>query len=377
MSEAPGEGTALATAPEVRDEPLVAAVRGVALNILRPAAERTAVEGVPRSHLDALARCGAFGLVRYEPAPSGGCTGRQVMREVHEILSAVDPSTWFVYTQHFALVKALFKSPNTRLREAWTPELVTGGTIATAGYAYLRQPRPPVTARKVEGGWRLTGRIPWMTGWGIADTAIVGAVAPDDRALFVRMDCGPGPGGGPAAVDSPPLWAMGGTHTAALELREVAVPDDDVISVAPRQGWAHDYDLENANAQPAVFGHLRAVVDLLLSAAPRAATSYERLAHRLADEGARLRTEAYALRDEVPAEQEVAARTRIRAAVLDLGVRAATAGVAATGGRAVRYGDTAGRLAREALFHLIKAQTPQLRSAMADITLDGLNGEAG
>ncbi|MFF3089529.1 hypothetical protein ACFVRB_31495 [Streptomyces nojiriensis] len=49
----------------------------------------------------------------------------------------------------------------------------------------------------------------------------------------------------------------------------------------------------------------------------------------------------------------------------------ATACVAATGDRAVQYGNTAGRLARQALFHLIQAQTPQLREATAAVTLRG------
>ncbi|MFI8438313.1 acyl-CoA dehydrogenase family protein [Streptomyces sp. NPDC079020] len=355
----------MGTQPGLAAEPLVEAVTRVAAAVLRPDAESTAVEGVSRRHLDELARCGAFGLVGYAPAEGSGCTEQQVVREIHEILSAVDPSTWFVYTQHFALVKALGASLNHDLRERWLPELVTGARRATAGFAYLRHAQPPVTAEREEKGWRLRGRVPWMTGWGLADVAIVGAVTVEDEALFVRVGCGPD--GGLTAVGVPPLWAMGGTHTAAVELRGVLVSPDDVISIEPRQDWARSYDLENANAHPAVFGHLRAAVDLLLGAVPRAGAAYGALAHRLADEAARLRTEAYALRDELPPEEEVTARTEIRAAVLDLGVRAASACVAATGGRAVQYGDTAGRLAREALFHLIQAQTPQLREATAGV----------
>ncbi|MER6095951.1 acyl-CoA dehydrogenase family protein [Streptomyces sp. NPDC001728] len=368
----PGEGTALDTDPALARERLVAAVTEAAVTELRPVAERTALDGVPPAHLDELARRGAYGLVGYEPSRGSGCTHDQVVRAVHEILSAVDPSTWFVYTQHFALVKALTKSDNTELRDRRLPELVTGGRHATAGFAYLRHPSPPVTAEQVEGGWRLRGRMPWMTGWTITDTAILGAVTPDDRALFVRVDSGPEARNGLVAVDSPPLWAMGGTHTTAVEVRDVLVPHEDVISLEPRQDWALAYDTENANAHPAVFGHLRAAVDLLLAAAPRAGAAYETLAHRLADQAARLRTEAYALRDELPPDKELTARTEIRAAALDLGVRAATACVAATGGRAVQYGDTAGRLAREALFHLIQAQTPQLREATAGVTLSGI-----
>lgn len=37
----------------------------------------------------------------------------------------------------------------------------------------------------------------------------------------------------------------------------------------------------------------------------------------------------------------------------------------------MQYGNTVGRLAREALFHLIQAQTPQLREAAAAVTLRG------
>lgn len=369
MHGAPGEGTALATPPELAAEPLVRAVTEVAVGVLRPLAERTAQEGVTRSHLDALARCGAHGLVSYRPAPDSGTTRSRVTREVHEILSAVDPSTWFVFTQHYALVKALERTANTALRERWLPSLLTGGTLATAGFAYLRHPRPPVTAEETDGGWRLRGRVPWMTGWGIADVAIIGAVTPDDRALFVRTGCAPGSGLVP--VGSQALWTMEGTHTASVELRDVVVPHEDVISLAPRSDWARDYDLENANCHPAVLGHVRAAVDLLLASAPRAGAPYETLAHRLAGEAVRLRAESYALRDDLAPEEEVAARIENRAAILDLGVRAATACVAATGGRAVQFGNTAGRLAREAQFHLIQAQTPQLREATARRALQG------
>ncbi|MBD0710865.1 MULTISPECIES: acyl-CoA dehydrogenase family protein [unclassified Streptomyces] len=372
MRRTPGQGTALETVPRLAGEPLVAAVAEVAATVLGPVAERTAVTGVPVTHLEALAGCGAYGLVGYEPPEGSGLTHGEVVREVHELLSAADPSTWFVHVQHFALVKALVKSPHTALRDRWLPELATGRKRSTAGFAYLRQPEPPVSARETDGGWRLDGRVPWMTGWGLADMAVLGAVAPGDRALFVRADCGPRARDGLVAVDSAPLWAMDGTHTSAVEIRDLFVPHEDVISLEPRTEWAHGYDLENANAQPAVFGHLRAAVDLLLATAPRAGAAYETLALRLAEQAARLRTEAYALRDEQPPEKEVAARTGIRAAALDLGVRAATACVAATGGRAVRYGDTAGRLAREALFHLVQAQTPGLREATADVTLRGV-----
>ncbi|MEV7541075.1 acyl-CoA dehydrogenase family protein [Streptomyces sp. NPDC089915] len=368
MHEAPGAGTALATPPELAADPLVAAVTETAVRVLRPEAERTAAEGVPSAHLDALGSCGAYGLIGYEPGGGSGLTPRQVVREVHEVLAAVDPSTWFVWTQHVPLAKALTLAADpaaAALRESWLPGLVRGERRPTAGYAFLRRPRPPVTAERVPGGWRLTGTMPWVTGWGVADSLYAGAVTGSDEAVLALVECAPGAAAeGLSSVGGAPLWAMGGTHTASVELRGVLVPDDRVLGVLPRADWIRAYDLENADAQPAVFGQLRATADFLLRSAPD-----EELGLRLAEKTARMRAEAYALRDELPAGEGARDRVRLRAAVLDLAVRAAAACVTVAGGRAIQYGHTAGRLSREAQFHLVQAQTTPLRTETARLLL--------
>ncbi|MFD8979325.1 acyl-CoA dehydrogenase [Streptomyces sp. NPDC059564] len=365
MQTAPGAGTALAAPTALAADPLVAAVTETAVRVLRPEAERTAEAGVPRTHLDALAACGAYGLTGYEPDPAGGLTARQVGREVHEVLAAVDPSTWFVWTQHVPAVKGLLAADGP-LPAEWLPALRSGERRATAGFAFLRRPRPPVTAERVPGGWRLEGRVPWVTGWGLADAVYVGAVTPADEALFALLDCAPG--GGLDAVGGAPLWAMGGTHTATVELRGVRVPDARVVGRTPRADWIRAYDLENADAQPAVFGQLRATADFLLQSPP-----YEELGLRLARKTARLRAEAYALRDGPASGEATGERLALRAASLDLAVRGAAACVAVAGGRAIQFGHTAGRLSREAQFHLIQAQTTPLRTETAHRLLADLD----
>ncbi|MCX5197634.1 acyl-CoA/acyl-ACP dehydrogenase [Streptomyces sp. NBC_00249] len=365
MQRAPGAGTALATPPALAADPLVAAVTETAVRVLRPETERTAGSGVPRTHLDALAACGAYGLIGYEPGAASGLTARQVTREVHEVLAAVDPSTWFVWTQHVPLAKALLKASGpagAALREEWLPALASGERRATAGFAFLRHPRPPVTARRVAGGWRLDGRVPWVTGWGLADTLFVGAVTEADEVVLALADCAPDRG--LTAVAGAPLWAMGGTHTAAVELRDVHVPDARVLGREPRADWIRAYDEENADAQPAVFGQLRATADHLLHE-----SAYEELGLRLARRTAALRAEAYALRDEAPPGGFAEARLALRAASLDLAVRSAAVCVAVAGGRAIQYGHAAGRLSREAQFHLIQAQTTPLRTETARLML--------
>ncbi|MEU8775966.1 acyl-CoA dehydrogenase family protein [Streptomyces sp. NPDC048606] len=361
MQSNPGAGTALATPSALAADPLVAAVTRTAVEVLRPVAEHTARAGVPASHLDALAACGAYGLTGYEPAADSGLTPRQVSREVHEVLAAVDPSTWFVWTQHVPLAKGLLLAAGPegeRLRGTWLPALERGELRPTAGFAFLRHPRPPVTAERVPGGWRIAGRVPWVTGWGLADSLFVGAVTTEDEVVFALVDCGPGKG--VEAVAGAPLWAMDGTHTAAVELRDVRVPDARVWGRRPRADWIRAYDEENADAQPAVFGQLRATADHLLQS-----TEYEELGLRVARRAAALRAEAYGLRDGLPPGEGAGERLRLRAAALDLAVRAAATCVAVAGGRAVQYGHPAGRLAREAQFHLIQAQTGALRAETA------------
>lgn len=274
MQWAPGAGTALATPPDLAADPLVSSVTELAVGTLVPAAEETAQEGVPRSHLNALARCGAYGALGHTPDPGSGLTTRQVVREVNELLSAADPSTWFVHTQHFGLVKGLQGATGPEaaaLRERWSADLASGTRRGTAGFAFLRHARPPVTAEPTADGWRLRGRVPWMTGWGLSDVVYLGALAPDDRVLFAAVDCGPDGDPGLVPAGAAELWAMNGTRTVAVEVRDVLVPPSAVVCVHPRAEWARAYDLENANAHPAVFGHVRAAADFLLRSAPQPA----------------------------------------------------------------------------------------------------------
>jgi hypothetical protein len=76
-----------------------------------------------------------------------------------------------------------------------------------------------------------------------------------------------------------------------------------------------------------------------------------------------LRSRAYHLVDEAAPEEAVQERLALRAQALRAGVDAATALVAAGAGGAMTLDSPAQRKAREALFLLVQAQTPQVRAA--------------
>ncbi len=212
-------------------------------------------------------------------------------------------------------------------------------------FAYLRRPGPPaVVATPVRGGYQVDGEAPWVTSWGLAGLYAV-AARMDDQVVFVLMGGGP-----PALRASPPLAlaAMGASSTVRLAFDGLFVPEDDVLSVVPFERWQADDRIATAKPNPAAFG-IAATCVRMMGDTPLAAELDE------------CRRRSYALAD--AAEPDLDALVEARAQSLELAVRAATALVTSTGGRAMSADHPAQRLLREAAFFTIQAQTPALRRA--------------
>jgi alkylation response protein AidB-like acyl-CoA dehydrogenase len=265
------------------------------------------------------------------------------------------------------------------LREAYLPALSTGRLLAGVAVAHVRRPgRPPVTATPAGGDWVVDGTVGWFTGWGLSDVFLLGAQHGDDLLFFLLDAFGqPGLTAGPEL----PLAAMGGTHTVSLRLERLRVPGDRLVEVVPRARWLGDDVARTANATPAVFGLLHAVVnELLRTGERRSSAEAVDLAHGLAEEGGALRSAAYELIDGTLAAEALDERLRLRAAACELTVRAAAALVVAQAGAAMLRSSPAQRWAREALFHQVQAQTVDVRAAQlrryADLAA-GLRGARG
>ncbi|GAC1326862.1 MAG: hypothetical protein NVSMB13_12640 [Mycobacteriales bacterium] len=357
-----GGSEVLGPPPEVADDRFVRAAAGLCADLLEPHAEQVDVDGVPRSHLESLAYAGLLGL----SAPAdigGGGAAPAVVREVTEMLAGADGSTWLVAAQHASPLTMLAASANADLRGPWLPDLVRGGTLAGVAFSHLRRPGPaPVTARPAADGYDVSGTVAWMTSWGLAEVFLLASVTPDDEIVWALL---------PAReetdrVMSAPLRlaAMGGTGTVTLQLADLRLREADIVSVEQLESWRERDRQRTANATPAVFGLLRTVVRRLVDAAERRdEPAGVELADRLAADAAGLRAAAYRLVDEVPAAEALQERLDIRAASLELALRA-TAGLVAIGaGGSMALTAPAQRLAREALFHLVQAQTGPVRTA--------------
>lgn len=341
---------------------LIARAREAAA-LLAPLAAETERDGVERATLDCLAEAGLYGVVGPESI-TGSQPAPAVYREVAEVLAGADGNTWFVWLQHHAAVKMLTGSANADLAQHWLPSLCAGTTQAGVAYSHLRSTEIVVSATRVDGGWRLSGTAPWCTGWGLLDVVLVGAATADDGVVFAVVPMSEGDGMAPG----PPLdlAAMGGTRTVTLHLDGYVVADADVVQRTPRATWAATDAAAGANVQPSTFGVARAA---LVELAGRDEATAASLSTRLHD----VRRRAYGLMDDVPAGEALEERLALRAEALLLGVEATSALVTSVGGRAMTGANPAQRWAREALFHLVFAQTRPARVT----TLARIAGHSG
>ncbi len=307
-----------------------------------------------------ISELAADGLLAVTGPPELGGLDPAGQREVQERLAGASPDLWFTWFQHGPVVKALTDTDNAGLRDSYLADLCAGRRQGGVAWSNLRTARPAVTATRIDGGWRLDGPQPWCTAWPMLDLVFVGGLAVD-QVVFGVVEV---PHPGLVSTGELSLAAMGGTHTHSVRYDGLVLTDDEVTSVRPYTQWQADDRAGNTNAQPATFGVALAALDLL-EPDPTAAVLREQV---LA-----VRAQAYRLRDEVPREEALAQRLALRAQALELGLRCATALLAARGGRGMGTDDPAQRLLRAAAFQLVHSQDRQVRAA----TLELLAGRRG
>ena len=296
--------------------------------LLRDAPAVDAADVIPDSHLTALDATGLTGLAAAEPdlptrlavtaALAGGCL-----------------ATAFVWLQHQGALAAVTGSP---LADRFTGSLSSGALRAGVAITALRGPAP-LTALRTGDGWRLTGSVPWVTGWNRIDLLRVAALDGDQVvSLLLDVRTGPTLGAEPLA-----LTAARASGTATLWFEEHPAPADRLISVVPHAEWLA--------ADPAGLAGNGA---LALGVAARAAVVAGSPA--LADEASALLTALGAA--------DVAEIPALRAEASALAVRAAAAGAVTEGARSVLTGSTGERLTREAQFLLVFGSRPAIRQEL-------------
>jgi alkylation response protein AidB-like acyl-CoA dehydrogenase len=191
---------------------------------------------------------------------------------------------------------------------------------------------------------------------------MIAATTADDRIVLALLPAQDRPGlrAGPSLR----LSVMGGTHTVALTIDDLAIGADDVLAVHDGPAWRVADAQRTANATPASLGLLRRIVVALAALGEeRDRPEAVHAAFHLGGHGAALREQAYALLRDVPAAERLPERTALRGELAALTVRAAHALVAARSGSGLLADSPEQRWAREAAFHMVQAQTAAVRAA--------------
>jgi hypothetical protein len=333
--------------------------RRIADDVLFPSAQHVdRSDRIPRRNLAALADAGLFGIAG--PIASGGLDlDPAVARRVIANVGSGCGATFFVWVQHHGVIRTLRGSGNEALVEAHLADLCAGRSLGGTAFAHVRRTGPPaISAIRIDGGWRLDGHAPWATSWGRADWFSVAAETADGDLVWSFI-----PGDAPDGVSATPLAlpVFAATATVALDFDGCVVPDEFVVGVEPVDRWRLADRRHASLGQPAVLGVADRAVRLLADHRDDLAVS---VAAAMADElAARWRTDDELLAALASGGDVIAEASEHRAACLALGRRATTALLAATGGRGIDLAHPAQRLAREADFYVIQAQTADGRAA--------------
>jgi alkylation response protein AidB-like acyl-CoA dehydrogenase len=349
------------TAPSFSADALLDKARRIARDVLAPHANAVdESERLPHQNLRALAEEGLYGLA--VPTTYGGSgVAPRVLRRFHGILAEACGTTAFVSIQHATACAQIARSPSEALRARLLPKMARGDLMGAPAFSHLRRPGPPAVHVTEENDHLVfEGTAPWVTGWGAIGVVTLGGTLPDGRFLFAALVLDDVPG----VKAWPPmrLATMSASATVSLTLSRARVPRDHLLFV---------HTPEEASAADAAGTLNQAACSL--GAASAAAT----LLHARADEDASVAPFATALRHEIdtcwsdletwadrPEDPAfLASALAVRAHAIELGIRAATAAIVATGGTALKRDRDAQRIYREAALYAVAPQTAALRRA--------------
>jgi alkylation response protein AidB-like acyl-CoA dehydrogenase len=318
-----------------------------------PEALRVALSGLAERDLMAMKRPAEFGGPEM-PEP--------LFRRFQEEVARASGALAFLQTQHQSAVSMLARSDNRALVEEYLPKMGNGGRFVGIGFSQLRRPGPPMMrAERVEGGYRLEGQVPWVTGWDFYEEFLIGAQLPNGDAIFAPVPLR----GGEGVLVSPPmeLAAMGSANTVSVRFEGFMLPELRVAFIRPA-GWIKNNDQINIALQGHfAIGCAQAGIDVVRGAAERRGACF--LAEAADALQAELETCRQATADAQKSvdEETTEERLNVRAWAIDLAARAAHAAVTASSGAANSLDHPAQRIYREALVYTVSAQTTPIMEA--------------
>jgi alkylation response protein AidB-like acyl-CoA dehydrogenase len=310
------------------------------------------------------------GAMRWSvPAENGG--DNLSAFELHlryEQLATASVATALILTQRDSAVGLIDAATGASRRMELLNQLAKNEIWTTVGIAQLTTSRqgglPAVTATRVDGGYLLTGTIPWCTGLNHSPLIVIGAALKDGQQILVLLQHDQQ---GVELGEPMNLVALNCTMTGRIDLKQVFIADDWVLRRPTASALAGRRNSLTLGQTFIATGLTQAALNLIAGHdSDRARAAHDRFAEQLKE----LRTEIAGL-CQVGREADAAdANARLRGSCNDLALRVTHAAVALYKGTALLRDHPAQRLAREAMFLLVWS----CPNPVIDCTVDLLSG---
>ncbi|MBL8047519.1 MAG: acyl-CoA/acyl-ACP dehydrogenase [Chthonomonas sp.] len=324
---------------------------------IRPRAELIDQSTVDlREAFDTLGQHGLMAL--RAPASLGGPAWSDAdFREFQLEVARASGTLAFLQTQQQRAVAMISKMAPPEVAERMLLGTSTNNRTIGIAFSQLRKDgQPALTATPDGDGYRVNGKMPWITGLGFFEHILIGATLPDGRTLFARTPFAPSAN---LSLSEPmQLAAMGTALTVSGVARDLPIPASEVVSIEAGD-WIHQNDRLNVTLQATfALGCSRAAIDLLAKTEVENAflSKWHELVELVNQQG-------------LPMAEKLA----IRATAIEFMGRAAHAALIASGGRGIALSHSAQRIAREAFVFSVSAITPDVQSAALRTIANNLN----
>ncbi|TQM26223.1 alkylation response protein AidB-like acyl-CoA dehydrogenase [Nocardia bhagyanarayanae] len=310
----------------------------------REAAEVDRSGVVPPGHFDALAERGFYGFPLSE-----GMTPDTMIDTASTLIGGC-LATGFVWAQHLGALRAVAFADNAALRERYLARMTAGTYRCGVSYAGARS-APTLFVEAVDDGMAISGTAPFVTGWEYVDAVVMSVRVTDGAAESVATLLVPTQDASGVTVERIPLIAADASATVRLTLDRTFVSDEHVIAVKPldefQSGRGSLTDWINGALSLGVLS--RCVRELKGQGIDAYDAQYAALRTRFA-----------------AAMGDAEATYALRADIAEAAVRAAAAGIVATGSRATLSHTTAERRMRQASFALVCTTREPIKDALLD-----------
>lgn len=303
---------------------------------------------------DSLAACAAAGVFRWFLPESLGGLGWDDLKQTKGYLklAAADLTTTFVITQFSGACRRIAGSENRVVGERWLAPLIAGDAFATVGISHLTTSRRhlenPVlgVAAEPDGGFRMNGAAPWVTGAAHADVIVVAGTMEDGRELLAAVPTdlpGVGCGGGAELV------ALSASCTDQVTLDDVVITAEMVLAGPIADVMRSGVGASTGGFQTSTLaiGLARSAVDYLFHESTRR-DELVMVAERLAVQVDELEQRLLTAASGGPCDAG-----ELRADANRLVMRTTQAAMTAAKGAGFVEGHPVGRWCREALFFLV------------------------